>query len=183
MRRALGPLVLLAAACAAPPKVPDVSVWWAPLVTCDERRVPNETLVQLLAEKDIQCILVGDRPQRISVAFERHAEAVALLKAAPVAAQLRIHEIQGGPRSGAPLRRTPPDDTQNRWIEVARFKAGAVDPAEVLKVIQHARGEAGIVTGGTNPDGSSVMVPEQHAVWARQALRASPLRKTVEILW
>lgn len=181
-RLCLAGLVLATAGCAAPPVAQELSVWWAPLATYDERQVLPETLTERLSERCIQCV-VHPKSQGVSVAFERHAEAAAHLKAAPFAPHLKFHEIQGGPRPGASLRRTSPDSTRNNWIEVARYRGRTVDATALLQFLQKSQSEVGIVIYGTDPEWSSVTVPEFHAVRARQSLRASPYRKTVEILW
>jgi hypothetical protein len=177
-------LFLALAGCAAPPPpaAPEKSVWWAPLATYDERHVAPEALVSRLAVKGILGV-VHPRSQGLSVAFERHAEAVELMKSAPFSAHLKLHRIEGGPRPDATLPRTPPDPSRTGWVEVARFRTGSLDPAVVLQALRQALNEVGIVVYGTEPEASSVTVPARHVVRARQSLRAGPLRESLEIVW
>jgi len=175
--------LLLLAGCASAPPPQELSVWWAPLASYDARHISPDELSARLAEKGIQT-LIHTGSQGVSVAFERHAEALADLKAAPFVAQLRFHGIQGGPRPDARLQKTPPDASRTNWIEAARFRAGSVDAEALLELLRKSQSEPAIVTYGTDPAWSSVLVPAQHAVRARQSLRANAAwRKSVEILW
>lgn len=138
--------------------------------------------MRLLEVNGIMQIYVGDRSQRMTVAFERHREAEEILEATPFAAKLRIHRILGGPRPGASLPRTRPGGPgETRWENIGTFKNSDLGPSKIMAFLNEAGCEAGLVTYGTVPGYTTIYVPFIQADGARKALRSSSLAESIRI--
>ena len=172
MRR-LGVVLLLGAAgCSEPgPAVTDRSVWWAPLAAWRDGDL-IQPMLSLLATKRIDAIFVGGRAERIWVPWERHAEAVDLLRACPHAPKLRIHTLLAGPRPNAFLPKRTSGDEGAVWISLAVFKPAEVPVEKLQQALQAGSIESGVVAFAGSQGEAHLFVPSSSAAAARGLLRS-----------
>lgn len=174
MRLALAALLVGLPGCLNEPAVTDRSVWWAPVASWGETEMDRPVL-QLLADHGIEFIFVSSRGMRIRVPYERHEEAIALLRGAEFAGRLKIHSVLAGPRPGANLPLLGVASEVPGWIELLSFDLSSL-PAPKLQGALNARGiECGIISYAWNPKKAVVYVPPGTEEIARAALNEASL--------
>lgn len=177
MRTAIAALLL--AGCLADSAPQTMTAWHAPVAWA-----PNELqgpVLRLLAENGHDPMVIGDRGTRFWVPYERHAEAVAILKDSPFAAQLKIHTVVAGPGSGAPRKAFGSDEAT--WSEITSFTLSAL-PALLVQEVLKAQGiESGVIAYAWNPDTGVLYAPTSRAMAARDALKKASLGDAIRITW
>ncbi len=175
MRRLLAGLLFLAMGCSGedPPPVTDRSYWWAPLASWRDADLIHPVLT-LLAERGIDAFFVGSRGERISAPWERHAEAVALLRASPHAAKLKIHTLLAGPRPNAFLPKLDAGAEGAMWTHLVVFKLADVSVPKLQAALNAENVEAGVVSFAWAPENGHLYVPATSVAAARRLLKSPP---------
>lgn len=171
-------IVLALLGCSHEMEFTETSVWWVPILTY-ESNDDYEMTIRLLAEKGIYPIFIGGRGTRVWVPFERYQEASDLLRTARFTGKKWLHTIVGGPRPGAPLERQDPG--QDYWGNIGTFRKAEVEESTLIKILNEAGCEAGIVTYGTRPDVATIFVPTVQAAVARKTLASSPFAQKIRL--
>ena len=171
--------LLIVAGCSAEAAPATRTAWVAPLAWA-----PNELqgpVLRLLAERNLDPLVIGDRGTRFWVPVERHREASAVLKESPYAAQLKIHALLLGPGASAPQWGFGSEEAS--WSGISSFSLSGVPALQVCDVLK-ARGiECGVIAYAWEPEVGVVYVPSCQAESARDALRKSTLGDAIRITW
>lgn len=174
-RSAAAAFLALAAGCATaePPPVTDRSVWWAPLAAWSDYDL-SPAILDLLQTRGIDVPFISGRGVRIWAPWERHAEAVELLRASPHAAKLKIHTLRSGPRPDAVLPKLEFGDEGASWTSLAHFKLAEVPIPKLQAALQAENIEVGVVVFGATPEIGRLFVPDISAGAARRLLKTGP---------
>lgn len=177
MRAAIVALILAGCSPEAAPET--LTAWHAPVAW-----TPNELqgpVLRILAEKGLDPMVIGDRGSRFWVPYERHAEAVAILKASPFADHLRIHAVVAGPGSDAPRKAFGSDEAS--WSGIASFGLTALPALQVQEVLKAQGIHSGVIAYAWNPETGVLFVPTSLAMAARGALKKAALGGAIRITW
>lgn len=154
------------------------SVWWVPVVSWHDpsldRKVP-----MLLADNGIPYFLVGSRGSRIRVPYERHQQAIDLLRGAPFARNLEIHTVLAGPRAGANLPLLGIESEDISWTEILSFDPSELRVARLRDLLNTKGIECGAVSYAWEPKNAHLYVPPEEEGIARSVLRDASLRDGV----
>lgn len=177
MKASLVALLLAGCAPAAPP-VP-LTAWETPLAWA-----PNdlqEPVLRLLAERNLDPLVIGDRGTRFWVPYEQHREARALLMDSPYASRLKVHTLVLGPGATAPRWALGSDPAS--WSNVTSFTLSALPALRVQDVLKAEGIECGVIAYAWNPDTGVLYVQSSQAASAREALKKAALGDAIRITW
>lgn len=172
-------LVLGLAGCAAETLRGEKSAWWPCIATGSNENL--SAMMTAVADRGIAFTVIGAREVRLWTAYECRDDAAAALRASPVAATLRFHDVLAGPRPDASLPQVGPGEDAGIWTEIGSLRRPEL-PVERVQSILHAAGiECGVVAFFGSPDRAVIFVPTTSVHDAKSLLRKQSMGDALRI--